>query len=472
MGNETATENITPISSQDPFLEDLQLGTFWEISQEQRLGYLQGAILNSHGWHYQHNQSYRQTVSARGIGEQVTVDNYHLLLRPTAQTFKSYIDILGTPFPQDKPEEFMRWLINQLSIQLPGKPLTQLKNRYKSLESLLSDIELLYRDFGLEVITSSGTSGRSTIMVRDKKGIDKTVESFYLSFQRYFEMQADHRAIFIMPRSTRIAMARMASFSVSGIGLPENRIHYTIPYAADPDLVRIRAGRTYRSGFQGWVERKIENPFMNWANENMVTPRAVRDTVDLLVAASEAKEKVLLFGGWVHLHAVAGYIREHHQSVQLAPGSLVGTGGGMKERYPFTPSQIREDISQVIQIMGDDRLPIRDVYGMAEANWAAMQCRGGNYHIPPWIYPVVLDDDGKILEAPDSSGILAFFDPIGGGRLFPSFFKSADSVRLINGGSTLSGNLDCPCGEQGAYILKDSIQRVDLLDEAGCAAQV
>ena len=30
----------------------------------------------------------------------------------------------------------------------------------------------------------------------------------------------------------------------------------------------------------------------------------------------------------------------------------------------------------------------------------------------------------------------------------------------------------CPCGEAGAYISQDSIQRVDRLDEAGCAAQV
>lgn len=472
MGNEAVTENITPISPADNFAENPQLKYFWEISQEQRLEYLQETVLESHNWHFQHNQSYRQTVSARGIGEQVTADQIQLLLRPTAQTFKSYIDILGTPFPQDKPVEFMRWMINQLSIQLPEEPLLQLKSRYNTLESLLSDIEQLYREFGLEVITSSGTSGRSTIMVRDQEGINKTVESFYLSFQRYFEMQADHRAIFIMPQSTRIAMARMASFSVSGIGLPEDRIHYTIPYSAHPDLVRIRAGRTYRSGFQGWIEHRVQNPFMNWANEKLVTPRAIRETFDLLIAAEKAKEKVLLFGGWVQLHAVARYVFEHHQTIQLTPGSLVGTGGGMKEMYPFSPSQIREEISRVIRIMGDEPIPIRDVYGMAEANWAAMQCRAGNYHIPPWIYPVVLDGNGKILDAPVSNGILAFFDPIGGGKLFPSFFKTADSVKLVNGGNILSGKRDCACGEQGAYILKESIQRVDLLDEAGCAAQV
>jgi len=67
---------------------------------------------------------------------------------------------------------------------------------------------------------------------------------------------------------------------------------------------------------------------------------------------------------------------------------------------------------------------------------------------------------------------LAFFDPYGSGPLFPSFFKTADQVRLIRGDGAGNRNGHCPCGELGAYIPQDSIQRVDLLDEAGCAAQV
>jgi hypothetical protein len=45
-------------------------------------------------------------------------------------------------------------------------------------------------------------------------------------------------------------------------------------------------------------------------------------------------------------------------------------------------------------------------------------------------------------------------------------------MRLINGVLSADRTQTCPCGEVGAYISQDSIQRVDLLDEAGCAAQV
>jgi hypothetical protein len=157
----------------------------------------------------------------------------------------------------------------------------------------------------------------------------------------------------------------------------------------------------------------------------------------------------------------------------------LGSGGGLKELYPFTPAQICQDLAGVIKLASgvgldgtDGPVPIRDFYGMAEGNWAAMQCQHGNYHVPPWIYAWTLDDHDHLQEAPDAVGLLAFFDPYGGGALFPAFFKTTDQVRLIRGDEVGNRRLACPCGEKGAYIAQDSIQRVDLLDEAGCAAQL
>jgi hypothetical protein len=311
-------------------------------------------------------------------------------------------------------------------------------------------------------------------MVRDQATTDSTVESFYQAFDRYLGMQHVHRAIFVMPRQSRIAMARMASFSVKRLGLDADCIHFAIPFPADPDRIRIRSGRIFRPGLAGTVERRFWYPFINWMQESYVTPRAVRATLELLERAEAAGEKALLFGGWVQLHAIAQELQQAGRILYLAPGSLLGTGGGLKELYPFTPAQIRQDLEGVIKLAGGaaDPAPLRDFYGMAEGNWAAMQCRQGNYHIPPWIYARTLDDDDCLQEDANALGLLAFFDPYGGGELFPAFFKTTDQVRLIRGAEAASGGLECPCGETGAYIAQDSIQRVDLLDEAGCAAQL
>jgi hypothetical protein len=438
------------------------------------------AIAETHAWHYERNRAYRHTVAARGVGPIIDQDGGSAgrasalarLLRPTAQTFKSYIEILGTPFPQDQPRAFLNWLDDQLSVELSRVRFDRFRGRYRSLEALLQDIEEIFADFGFEVSTSSGTSGRSTIMVRDQEGMDKTVESFYLAFQRYLGMQADHRAIFIMPRRTRIAMARMAAFSVQRVGLTDEDVHFAIPFPAEPDQVRIRAGRTFRSGWRGMVERRLWHPFMDWMQDRVVTPRAVSNSLSLLQQAEETREKVLLFGGWVQLHAIADTLRQTGRTLRLAPGSLLGSGGGLKELYPFTPGQIRLALAQTVEQADGQPIPIRDVYGMAEGNWVAMQCQQGNYHVPPWVYVGTLDDDDRFQEGPDTTGLLAFLDPFGGGRLFPAFFKTADQVRLVNGAGAPDGPQHCPCGEEGAYITQDSIQRVDLLDEAGCAAQV
>ena len=115
--------------------------------------------------------------------------------------------------------------------------------------------------------------------------------------------------------------------------------------------------------------------------------------------------------------------------------------------------------------------PVSDVYGMAEANWAAFECPHGNYHIPPWVYAVVTDDADRIIPAAQATGLLAFFDPVGGGDLIPPFFQTADHVHLVNGGAAHDPAFVCPCGLDTAYVA-GRVQRVDLMEEAGCAAQI
>jgi hypothetical protein len=149
-------------------------------------------------------------------------------------------------------------------------------------------------------------------------------------------MHADHRTVFIMPRHTRIDMMRMATFSFMRVGLGEARVHYTIPFPAEPDHVRIRAGRTFRPGWRGQVEQRFWHLFMKWADESYVMPRTIRHTLDIVDTAANAREKLLVFGGWTQLQAIALSLRERGRSLELAPGSLFGSDGGSKDSYAYT----------------------------------------------------------------------------------------------------------------------------------------
>jgi hypothetical protein len=203
----------------------------------------------------------------------------------------------------------------------------------------------------------------------------------------------------------------------------------------------------------------------------------VQKTISLLEEYSASETAVLLFGGWVQLDDVYQGLKEkgfgvNGKQLTLNRESMIGTGGGIKEFHPYSPNQIRDRLATVL--VGSDGLPIphRDVYGMAEANWAAAQCEHGNYHIPPWVFSVVLDEIDEIITEADATGLLAFFDPFTGSQLFPSFFKTADQLRLVNNNLKHDPSLECPCGYQTSYITRDSIIRQDRLDEAGCAGQI
>ena len=449
----------------------LALPEFYTLPPPQRDQLLIEAVLEQHEWHYPRNVAYRRHCENRSVGAQITEGDFTRVLRPTAQTFKSYIGELGTAFPQDCPADFARWVAEQISVEVSPKRWANLRPRYSSLEALLGALETLFAVEGWRIATSSGTSGRASIMVRDEETFSLALDSFFLGIQHAWGIDLDYRLIFVMPEQTRIAMAQAARFGTEKLGYAaRGQVAYTVPFPASPDMIRIRAARTLRPGMRGWLERHIAAPFMNWMGEHVAMPRSIRGTVDVLRQSAAAGQKIMLFGGPIQLHGVALALRRDG-GLDLPPGCLVGTGGGMKEAYSYSYTEIRRDLATALR-SGGQPIRIRDVYGMAEANWGAFECVEGHHHLPPWLYALALDSADEVIAASDAEGILAFFDPFGGGKLFPPFFKTTDRVHLINGGRWYNPALACPCGEPTAYIQAGSIARADLFDESGCAGQV
>jgi hypothetical protein len=208
---------------------------------------------------------------------------------------------------------------------------------------------------------------------------------------------------------------------------------------------------------------------MRWAGAALAERRFASLTIQALERCAAEGRPVMLLGGLVQLDALAGHLLSR-DGLELPTGSRVATGGGLKQAYPQSPAQIRAKLIRALRGPGGRPLPVADVYGMAEANWAAFQCSEGSYHMPPWVYMAAMDDDDGQLEGSDVTGLLAFWDPLGGGEVYPPFFQTADRVRLVNGNGYFDRLLVCPCGEATAYFVRDTIQRVDLIEEAGCGA--
>ena len=447
-----------PVSgSTAPLLDD-----FWHIDEPTREDLLLRGIAAAHTYHYERNIAYRNTVAAHEIGPRVAFEDISRLLRATSLGFKSYADVLGTPFPQDRPVEFFRWLAEQASVDL-RTGAGHARRRYRSLGALLGAVEHAYRSLNLEMLVSSGTSGRMALIPRDRRTNDLATESFYLTLQRHLGITAGFTAIFMTPRHTRVAVPRMALSGLRRVGVPPGNIHFAVPLGAGPGQIRVRAGITYRRGWRGTLERHVSHPLLSSVQSRLVDGQAVESTISRLIPAGAHGEKVLVFGTLSQLHKLASFVLDGGRPLTLAPGSLLVTWGGKKEAAAETPAQMRQDLRDAFRLDGGEPAPIRDIYGMAEAGWAAMQCAEGNYHLPPWIHAVTLDDSGAIQRGSRCTGPLAFFDPYGGGDLFPAFFRTADRVTLVRGPV-------CSCEEGGGYLEPASVQQSGLSDEAKSAA--
>jgi hypothetical protein len=438
---------------------------FWDMDPAARDQTLFEGIAAAHAFHYERNTAYRNTVAARGVGRSVLPGEMPRLLRNASQTFTSYVDILGTPFPQDQPAAFTDWLADQVSVDLnPDKH--RFRDRYRSLEGLLKAIEREYNGLGLELLATGGPLGPTTIVPRDRTSAGLAADSFQLCFQRYLDIGAEHIAIFMMPKRTRAPMVRTARSGLQRIGLPPESVHFATRFPARPDQLRVRAGLTYRPGLRGDVERYVSHPLMTALQDRLVDARAVESAIARLIPASAHEEKVLLFGSLGQLHAMAAFLLDSGRTITLAPGSLLGTDGllrrgwGVRTAGGKTPAEMREDLRQAFRLTDGGPAAVRDIYSVAAANWVAVQCSHGNYHIPPWVHAVTLDDQEEFQTEPRSTGTLAFFDPYGGGELFPAFFRTADRVTLVRAGA-------CPCGERGSYLEEDSLRPVDPIGEAG-----
>ena len=86
------------------------LNSFFDMPVTTRQEMLFDAIFETHKWHISHNQAYRRAVESKGVGELIDESSLVRLLRPTAHIFKSYIDVLETPFPEYHPQDFLTWM--------------------------------------------------------------------------------------------------------------------------------------------------------------------------------------------------------------------------------------------------------------------------------------------------------------------------------------------------------------------------
>ena len=189
---------------------------------------------------------------------------------------------------------------------------------------------------------------------------------------------------------------------------------------------------------------------------------AVGVTARALVEARA--DKLHLTGLWKGLYDVAAAVRElGYSGKDFNPENSIYVGGGLKRAK--LPDDYREFVYETFNIS-----PSRNYqnYSMQELHSGMPRCqKGGRYHVPPWLVPLILDKSGDtLLPIADGEyeGRAAFFDLSIDGRW----------GGVISGDKISIDFRPCACGARGPSIRDDVVRYADLEgdDKIGCAGTV
>ncbi|HEX7874215.1 MAG TPA: hypothetical protein VF475_14980 [Sphingobium sp.] len=190
---------------------------------------------------------------------------------------------------------------------------------------------------------------------------------------------------------------------------------------------------------------------------------AVESTADEIVKHRE--RKIHVGGLWMNLWQIAKAVRDRGYSAKdFNPENSIYVGGGLKRAK--LPDDYQDYVFETFNIRPERNF---QNYSMQELQSGMPKCqKGGRYHLPPWLVPLILDKSGDNLlpidQTQEYEGRAAFFDLSLDGRW----------GGVISGDKVAIDFRPCACGHKGPTI-RDNVQRYADLegdDKIGCAGTV
>jgi len=246
-------------------------------------------------------------------------------------------------------------------------------------------------------LRSTGTSGIPSISRRDEQTLTRSVHSIYAMFREMFGFFGGG-AIFLAP---------------SAEDMPEMGL---------VKLVNMFSGLLDSSRF--------------FVHDSSFDPQSVLDQLEK----------------WKHVHTrhiigppflverLVQYAAGQQTPIKLDRQSKIITLGGWKS---FTGREIDrlEFNRETAAVFGIQEDQVRDMFGLVETNFMAIDCEEHAKHVPPWVHFSVRDMDHPEREAaPGEPGRLAVYDP--SSLAYPGFIMTEDLVYVS----------ECGCGRHGQTV--------------------
>lgn len=339
-------------------------------------------------------------------------------------------------YPSEEPRKLYEWLYRITSVEIGDYDFNG-----KSLQDFLIWAE---RKLNGLVTHSSGTTGKFSFMFRD----EITRKRMFYSADKVLVFSIcyphdDAHVIYPGPIKTHLTMGRWVAEGTK-IFKESNR-HFLTDRALTLDIVRIMAGQI--RGFGDKLKLMVIKKAMHKGQLKLLR---------LLQEMDRQNKQIYMITFPFQLYDLMNIMKEEGVYLNLGESdSVIITGGGWKihENRKISSEEFSKMIEEFFGISKDN---YRDVYGMSEMNGLALECEARYKHFVPWIYPMVLDENGEPVEYGEE-GRFAFLDPAA--HSYPGFIITGDKVKLLE---------ECPqCGREG-IVIEGEITRMAGAEAKGC----
>lgn len=316
------------------------------------------------------------------------------------------------------------------------------------------------------VSCSSGTTGKSAMLVASQKDLDFTGKEGVAAVEwgssiRTGDMRVTAGAagaVAYTPRNVAVGTAMMSAFVDPSAprfqsGMPP------VTVGSLTKMITLRKAIADGSAKPGEIQSfEAESRMREEALQN-----AQIGAVDDII--SKRNEKLYITGMWGALYPFAEAVRaKGYSGKDFHPENGIYLGGGLKRAQ--LPDNYREYVYETFNLQ--PRF-IYQMYGMQEINSSMPRCQeGGRYHVPAWVVPLPLNKEGDALAPGIGEGKVegraAFFDLSLDGRW----------GGVISGDHVEIDYSPCACGNRSPSIADNIYRYADLEgdDKIGCSGTV
>ncbi len=435
MGNDNELDRLSEIH--DELREITRLwnrGENWDEDKTRALR--EEAVLINHKRYIRNIPAYRILAEEVGVGEDLSdVEIIKTDLMSTTDIFKSYDPAL---IDNSDWQQMTEWLRSIYHKDIPGD-FSKVKKLEEWLEKLLEN--------GVNILTSSGTSGNYSFVPRDDLTRSELMNNSITVLQPVLGLIQDLTQFDAALLSFKSGSAGVQAVS-NGIANAVQNSYYLYDMHMPADAVRI---------LQRGATNEEEQKFLDEFQRVMVTEKDIRYEVmlDNIRESIKNGRKILLQGVCFQLKELCT-MAVRQGIVKLPEGSVLLFGGGWKtfEGEKIGKPELLKLIESAFGLKKDRAI---EGYSMTEMNTMMTCCEEGRFHIPPLMEPMVFDEDLMPMQNQGNTGLYGFLDPFA--MSYPGFLISGDQIDLWHG--------ECVCGRKG-YAIDGEIRRAPGKEVKGC----